>query len=197
MTIGFDVTFPESDRTAPGWLFDALDSGMTAQFDPEMMSGPSNDTIFADAMRRSRVVLGMSGTNRMGALGDKPAETPLVKIGGDPAPFIPSSRGIVTNLAELDEAAAGRGAFSLLRETDGILRRVPTLLNVNMFCQNSPPKSSRTASPLLERRQRGSTTWCRLPWVPGLPGLRSTGKSLARSSAAIFSRGPAMRMRRK
>ncbi len=131
VTIGFDVTFPESDRTAPGWLFDALDSGMTAQFDPEMMSGPSNDAIFAEAMRKSRVVLGMSGTNRVGALGDKPAETPLVKIGGDPAPFVPSSRGIVTNLAELDEAAAGRGAFSLLREADGILRRVPTLIKVD------------------------------------------------------------------
>jgi adenylate cyclase len=133
VTIGFDVTFPEADRTAPGWLFDALDGGMVAQLDPEMMSGPSNDTIFADAMRKSRVVLGIAGTNRMGALGDKPAETPLVKIGGDPRPYITKSsfRGVVTNLAELDKAAAGRGAFSLAREPDGILRRVPTLIKVD------------------------------------------------------------------
>lgn len=128
--IAFDVTFPEADRAAPGWLFDALDQGGTGGFDAEMMAGPSNDTIFADAMRKTRVILGMSGTNRMSAKGDKPSTPPPALIGGDPRPFIYEYAGVVTNLAELDQAAAGRGSFSLRLESDNILRKVPLLIKV-------------------------------------------------------------------
>ncbi|WP_374371111.1 CHASE2 domain-containing protein [Dongia sp.] len=128
--IGFDVTFPEADRSAPGWLFDALDNGSMGAIEPDFMTGPSNDEIFAESMRKSRVVLGISGTNRMSAKGDKPIATPLGEIGGDPRPFIAAYAGIVSNLTELDQAASGRGAFSLRLESDNILRRVPALIRV-------------------------------------------------------------------
>lgn len=130
VAIGFDVTFPEADRSAPGWLFDALDSGSMGAIEPDLMTGPSNDEIFAESMRKSRVVLGISGTNRMNAKGDKPVTVPPVEIGGNPRPYIFTFAGIVTNLAELDQSAAGRGAFTLLPDTDGIVRRVPALIKV-------------------------------------------------------------------
>ncbi|TDQ81497.1 CHASE2 domain-containing sensor protein [Dongia mobilis] len=127
--IGFDVTFPEADRATPGWVFDALGEGANG-FAADMMAGPSNDTVFADAMRKARVVLGMAGSGRITAKGDQPIPTPLGELGGDPRPYLPAFPGIVANLAELDQAAAGRGAFSLRPETDTIIRRVPTLIRV-------------------------------------------------------------------
>jgi adenylate cyclase len=130
-TIGFDITFPETDRAAPGWLFDAFENGVGNATEPELMVGPSNDEIFAESMRKSHVVLGISGTHRMSAKGDKPATTPPAEIGGDPRPYIPVYRGLVSNLTLLDQAAAGRGAFSLILDSDNILRRVPTLISVD------------------------------------------------------------------
>jgi adenylate cyclase len=126
--IAFDVTFPEADRAAPGWMFDAFEQGSLG-FEPGMMAGPSNDSLFADAMKKTRVILGMSGTNSMNAKGGKPIVTPMGLI-GDPSQFLKKYRAMVTNLTELDQAAAGRGVFSLKPDSDNILRQIPTLVTV-------------------------------------------------------------------
>ena len=129
--VAFDVTFPEVDRSAPDWMFEALDQGTSGGFGAEMMAGPSNDAIFAEAMRKTRVVLGMAGTTRLSAKGDKPLTPPPAEKGGDPRPYITSFLGLISNLAELDQAAAGRGSFNLVQESDNIVRRVPTMIVVN------------------------------------------------------------------
>lgn len=129
--IAFDATFPEADRSAPDWMFDALDQGGSSGISNEMRTGPSNDSIFAEALRKTRVVLGMAGTTRMSAKGDKPLTPPPGQSGADPKPFVPQYNGIITNLAELDQAAAGRGSFNIVAESDNIVRRVPTMIKVN------------------------------------------------------------------
>ena len=60
--IGFDVVFPETDRTSPALLADALPN-LSASTRDELKNQPSNDEILAEAIARSRVVLGLSAHN--------------------------------------------------------------------------------------------------------------------------------------
>ncbi|MBK8158159.1 MAG: CHASE2 domain-containing protein [Rhodospirillaceae bacterium] len=128
--IGFDVTFPEADRTSPRWLIDGADANLSAATKAELLAQPSNDTRLAESMRKSRVVLGIAGADRPSIAGGKPIPTPRGDIGGDPSRFIIGFPGIVGNLPELDAAALGRGAISLQEERDGVVRRVPMLIKV-------------------------------------------------------------------
>ncbi len=130
--IGFDMVFPESDRMSParaGESFIGLDDATRET----LARLPSNDTVFAASLRRSHVVLGASVKDRiLGNVADDPGvKAPLVKIGGDPLPFLVSSPGVVRTIPELENAAAGRGMFSIDPEIDGIYRRVPLVLAVN------------------------------------------------------------------
>ena len=49
-------------------------------------------------------------------------------VGGDPKSFMPSFPGLLQNVPVLENAAAGRGLFTVLPESDGIVRRVPMVM---------------------------------------------------------------------
>ena len=94
-----------------------------------MRALPSNDQIFADAIRRSRVVLGQSGLSEVLTKFDKSLPvTGLAMLGEEPQQFMVSFPGLLRNVHVLEEAAAGRGLFSIKTERDGIVRRVPMLM---------------------------------------------------------------------
>jgi adenylate cyclase len=127
--IGFDVVFPEPDRMSPSeyakvmvWLSSASRA--------ELIARPSNDDVLATAIGQSRVVLGLASQVR--SRSDVPAAhtTPVAEIGGDPRPFIHNYPAVVGNVAALEAAALGRGAFFLLPESDGVIRRVPTVVRI-------------------------------------------------------------------
>ncbi len=46
----------------------------------------------------------------------------------DPKPFLFNFPGLLRNIPTLDNAAAGRGIFSIIPERDGIVRRVPMVM---------------------------------------------------------------------
>lgn len=129
--IGFDVLFPEPDRTSPGQLA-ARYPGLDAATREALSKLPSNDLVFADSLRRSRVVLAASAKERDS--GGGPAaprvKAPLVKIGGDPLPYLMPFPGLARAIPELDDAAAGSGMVTIEPELDGIVRRVPLVLSV-------------------------------------------------------------------
>jgi adenylate cyclase len=54
--------------------------------------------------------------------------TGFAMLGEDPIPFIYKFRGLLRNTRVLEEAAAGRGLFTIVPERDGIIRRVPMIL---------------------------------------------------------------------
>ena len=54
--------------------------------------------------------------------------TGLAKLGEEPHPFVYKFPGLLRNIPVLEEAAAGRGLFTIRPERDGIVRRVPMLL---------------------------------------------------------------------
>ena len=94
-----------------------------------MRALPSNDRIFADAIRNSRVVLGESGGPNVRAdLDKKLPVTGLAMLGEEPQPFMFQFPGLLRNVPVLEEAAAGRGLFTIKPERDGIVRRVPMIM---------------------------------------------------------------------
>ena len=128
VAVGFDVVFPEPDRTSPGEAvkhFRNIDQGMR-----ELLAHlPSNDDLFAKAIGEGKVVLGQSGTHTINtrAPGQRP-ETGVATMGADPSPFLMVFPHLLRNLPEFEQAAAGRGLFSIGAERDGIVRRMPIVM---------------------------------------------------------------------
>jgi adenylate cyclase len=126
--IGFDVLFPEPDRSSPDVAAETF-RGLDDATRERLRRLPGNDAVFADAIRVSMVVLGQSGYRVSGAAPiERPAiQTGIAIIGSDPRPFLVDFPHLLRNLPILDEAAQGQGIFSIIPEQDGIVRRVPVV----------------------------------------------------------------------
>src|SRR5262249_45354325 len=84
--------------------------------------------IFADAIKQSRVVLGESGGPDVHTLDQTLPVTGLAMLGEEPQPFMYQFPGLLRNVEVLEQAAAGRGLFTVRPERDGIVRRVPMIM---------------------------------------------------------------------
>ncbi|MBR1158378.1 CHASE2 domain-containing protein [Bradyrhizobium elkanii] len=128
VVIAFDAVFSEPDRLNPDIAadtFSSLDEEMRAR----LRQLPSNDSIMAEAIKNSRVVLGESGGPNVRAdLNEKLPVTGLAMLGEEPQPFMYMFPGLLRNVPVLEEAAAGRGLFTIRPERDGIVRRVPMIM---------------------------------------------------------------------
>jgi adenylate cyclase len=129
VAIGFDVIFPEPDRMSPSVAasnFRNLDEDTRNK----LSSLPSNDEVLAQAIRRSRVVVGQAGsaTAEPRSPTDAALQTGFAVRGPDPAPFLVTFAGLLRNVPVIEQAAAGRGVFSIRPERDGIVRRVPIVM---------------------------------------------------------------------
>jgi adenylate cyclase len=126
--IAFDIVFSEPDRLSP-----ALAADLYANLDEEtrnkLRALPSNDQVMADAIKKSRVVLGETGLPTVQPLSDsQPLPVGVAALGGDPKSFMFSFPGLLQNIPVLETAAAGRGLFTIEPERDGIVRRVPMVM---------------------------------------------------------------------
>jgi adenylate cyclase len=126
--IAFDIIFSEPDRMSPSVAaqnFRDIDDKLRA----ELSKLPSNDDVLAAAFRSSRVVLGESGYHlALPRSGPQPPAAGFAMMGPDPRPFLVGFPGLLTNVPALEDAAAGRGLFNIRSETDGIVRRLPMLV---------------------------------------------------------------------
>jgi adenylate cyclase len=126
--IGFDVIFAEPDRLNPGAAADTF-RNLDEATREKLRALPSNDQIFADAIRRSRVVLGESGTSEaLSELDTTLPVTGLAMLGEPPQPFMSRFPGLLRNTPVLEKAASGRGLLTINPERDGIVRRVPMIM---------------------------------------------------------------------
>jgi len=125
--IAFDIVFAEPDRTSPANILSVWPpSPLLEELRGKVDQLPDHDAIFADIVGQANVAAGFVLTSEAN---DK---TPLSKAGiafaGDnPKSYIPAYAGAVLNLPAIDQAAAGLGTFTLLPETDAIIRRVPLM----------------------------------------------------------------------
>jgi adenylate cyclase len=126
--IGFDVMFAEPDRLNP-----AVAAGTLRNLDEEtrakLRALPSNDDLLAEAMRRSRVALGETGLPDVVAELDKELPvTGLAMLGENPQRFMLEFPGLLRSTPVLEAAASGRGLLTIKTERDGIVRRVPVIM---------------------------------------------------------------------
>ncbi|HET9687495.1 MAG TPA: adenylate/guanylate cyclase domain-containing protein, partial [Pseudolabrys sp.] len=128
LVIAFDIVFAEPDRLSPGIAADAF-RDLDDDTRTKLRALPSNDSVLADALRKSRVVLGESGLPFPVAQPET-AQPPigLATMGGDPRPYLLNFPGLLRNVPVLEQAASGRGLFTIRAEADGIVRRVPIVM---------------------------------------------------------------------
>ncbi len=128
--VAFDIVFAEPDRMSPSVVARTIE-GLDAETQAKLEAMPSNDTILAETIKKSRVVLGQANYwEKIDKDEAKLMRSPIFVRGPkgvSPHQFVPPVPALVRNVNELEKAAAGHGFFSLLPELDGVVRRVPTL----------------------------------------------------------------------
>jgi adenylate cyclase len=128
VVIAFDAVFSEPDRLNPAFAADTF-RHLDEETRVKLRALPSNDQIFADAIKASRVVLGESGLpEEIGALDKALPVTGIAMLGEEPQRFMLDFPGLLRNVPVLEHAAAGRGLFTIRPERDGIIRRVPMIM---------------------------------------------------------------------
>src|ERR1700728_2469147 len=104
--IGFDIVFPEADRMSPASLASSLrdlDAATRAKLD----SLPSNDEIFASAIKKSRVVGGLSVSTTAAAAAPNTAPEPgYAVLGPDLGLFLDNYPTLLRNILAIESAAA-------------------------------------------------------------------------------------------
>ncbi len=130
VALAFDIVFSEPDRLSPAQI--AADNPALPQPVRDQLSAlPSNDDVLAQTFQRSRVVVGQTSI-RSGSLEQTdppPRAVPHAVMGAKPDPFLIRFPDLVENLPQLEDAAAGRGMFSVLPDPDGVFRRVPIVMS--------------------------------------------------------------------
>jgi adenylate cyclase len=128
VVIAFDAVFSEPDRLNPAYAADTF-RHLDEETRTKLRALPSNDQIFADAIKASRVVLGESGLpEEIAALDKTLPVTGIAMLGEEPQRFMFDFPGLLRNVPVLEHAAAGRGLFTIRPERDGIIRRVPMIM---------------------------------------------------------------------
>src|SRR5215467_8766208 len=129
VAIAFDVIFAEPDRMSPS-IAAASFRNLDDDTRNKLRSLPSNDEVLAEAIQRSRVVVGQVGSATPVPRSETEAalQTDFAVKGPDPIPFLVTFAGLLRNVPAVEQAAAGHGVFSILPERDGIVRRVPIIM---------------------------------------------------------------------
>ncbi len=130
VAVGFDIVFAEPDRMSPG-VAAASFRGIDDATRDKLASLPSNDAVLAEAIKRAGiVVVGQAGSATAAPRSDAEAalQTGFAIRGPDPRPFLVTFPGLLRNVLPIEQAAAGRGLFSINPERDGIVRRVPVVM---------------------------------------------------------------------
>ena len=127
--IGLDIVFAEPDRTSPGLLAETIPE-LSDTAKAELKRAPDHDAVLADMLKRTRTVVGQSAYNpRPGdtrkALAPKAS---FATLGTDPTPYLIAYPGLLSNIPILEDAAVGRGMFTVLPDPDGLVRRVPVVM---------------------------------------------------------------------
>lgn len=127
--IGFDMVFPEADRTSPAVMLGLWKA--TPQVRSLLSGLPDHDDLLAHAFEQGRVVQGFA-PNR-----EEPHGAPLpavkarfVELGASALPVVPEFFDSVVSLPRLVAAAQGHGAFAFVPDADGVVRRVPMLMSL-------------------------------------------------------------------
>ena len=129
--IAFDVIFAEPDRFSPAEFAATIESVDPAAAE-SLRRLPNNDEAMAAAMRRHPVVLGQPASTLHLAQKEAAKAPPMTvaEINGDPRPYLIQFPDLVRSVPVLEEAARGVGLLTFNADLDGIVRRVPAVVDV-------------------------------------------------------------------
>lgn len=136
LSIGLDILFAEEDRASIHSIRKELsrDFGVDFEFREVPQSLRDNDQRLAEALSRGPIVLGYQFLFDEGSDSESCLLHPIYvnKLGHEKAervsPLFIHARSVSCNLKMFSQAAAGSGFFNVSPETDGILRRVPLIM---------------------------------------------------------------------
>ena len=126
--VAFDFLFAEPDRTSLDQVAKRLPATEAKLLTDVIAGRPTNDQVFANALRDSPSVLPVS--LGYGVATTLPRKAGFAIAGDDPRPFVGSFNVATRNLAILDDAAHGIGAFNWLADRDQIVRRVALIFRL-------------------------------------------------------------------
>ena len=128
--LAFDMIFPEPDRHAPS-AFLQRHPGLTEPVAEEVSRLVDPDQAFAAVIGRAPIVLSRAGIPGDGGGADDPAALPLEAVftGARPGTFL-SFPGAISNTPALDDVAAGHAAVNGPPDADGVIRRLPLVVDI-------------------------------------------------------------------
>ena len=127
--VAFDVLFAEPDRTSLEAIVKQLPASEATAITTAMAGRPSNDELFAAALKDTPSVLSVAlGEGANATLEPKAG---FAVAGDDPRPFLQAFKGASQNLAELENAARGIGAFNWVADRDQIVRHVSLMFRLD------------------------------------------------------------------
>src|SRR6266487_5582560 len=127
--VAFDVLFAEPDRTSVEAIVKQLPPREASAITAAMAGQPSNDELFAAALKDSPSVLAV--VLGEGASTTLQAKSGFAFAGDDPRQFLQTFNGATRNLSELEDAARGIGAFNWVADRDQIVRRIPLMFRLD------------------------------------------------------------------
>ena len=133
--VAVDIVMPERDRLSACDLSRHLPD-IEPALAGHLCGLPGNDALLARALQRGPTVLGIAGLE--GSSSTVPRAAPMRVIGEDPQDRMRRFDGAMTNLPELDAAAAGHAILSADLQ-QGVVRRVPMVANVGGIVMPSLP----------------------------------------------------------
>lgn len=134
-SVALDIVFAEPDRTSPSRLaFGHALPEATANY---LKGLPDHDDLLAQALAGGNVAVGFALTHeRASAVAEATSDAmPAIKarfvlLGDPPFDQVPRFSTGVPSLTVLQQAAAGQGALTFVPDTDGVIRKVPLLMNL-------------------------------------------------------------------
>jgi adenylate cyclase len=126
-SIGMDMYFPEADRFSPGMIADELPI-LPASLASALRTLPSNDQVFADAIRGHNVVIGISSDLPDPRFPNPPRAAPVVTKGTREV-NLQTSAGHIGNVPPLEAAAASFGLMNSGQQ-DQVVRVIPLITRV-------------------------------------------------------------------
>jgi adenylate cyclase len=127
-SVAFDILFSEPDRTSPDWL--AEEWNPSAEVRASLATLPDHDRVLAAEFGRGNAVTAFALTAEAGLSSPPDIKARFIRM-GDPGP-LPLHRhaGVVKSMPLLEEAASGNGFINFSPGRDGVVRRVPLLLEL-------------------------------------------------------------------
>lgn len=129
LVVGFDVVFSEPDRTSPRSV--AAIWNPSADLRKRLEEMPDHDQIMAQALGKVPVVLGYFEAERNAASRMPAMPFKVSEARGSSLPYLRKIEAAAPSLSVLEDAARGNGALLFLPDADGVVRRVPLMLELS------------------------------------------------------------------